>query len=75
MMGGLGLTMGVQKPEFICGHCAMEYHRFTHEHLMSRDWSGGLSHDEEMAAVQQFVDTADGHMKEWILRGGSRDAV
>jgi hypothetical protein len=73
-MDSLALRMGVQKPKYICSACMMEYSRFTFEYMGSRDWSD-LSAEQQTRAIQEFVDTADDHMKEWVSRSGTHDDV
>ena len=74
VMDHLALTMGVQMPKYICSGCMMEYSRFTLEYMRSRDWSG-VSAEQQTVAIQEFVDTADAHMRVWVSHSGTRDDV
>ena len=66
-------TEAAEKPKYICRTCVPEYHRFLHAHL-PRDWAG-LSDDQGIAAIRKFIDEMDAHMKDWVVRSGSHDAV
>jgi len=74
VMDHLAITMGVQKPKYICSACMTQYIRFILEYMTSRDWSE-VSTEQETAAIQEFVDTADAHMREWVSHTDTRDDV
>jgi protein-arginine kinase activator protein McsA len=74
IMDDLALTMGIQKPKYICSGCMMEYSRFILDYMRSRDWSC-IAGEQEAAAIQEFVDTADAHMREWVSSRDTRGDV
>src|SRR5262249_48550213 len=67
-MGGtdfFALITGVQQSKYMCLPCSAEYRRFFHEQLSPKTF--GLSQEEQVAAMQKWLEMADTHMRQWVL--------